>query len=861
MIRRPPRSTLFPYTTLFRSTLQNITWTKTGSIANVRLDYSANGTFSDAVVIVASTPAAAGSYAWTIPDALSTTVKVRVTDVSDSTVTDASDAAFTILAGFTLSAPNGGEVWTVGSSQSIAWTTGGTVPNVKLEYSTDGGSTYPNVIVASTPNTGTFGWTVPNNISATVRVRVSDVSNSDAFATSNTNFKIRGALTLTAPNGGEVWTVGESRTITWTATGTIPNVKLEYSKDNFATATVIAASTSNTGSYTWTVPNDISATVKVRVADAADSTVNDVSDANFKIMATFAVTSPNGGEIWTVGGTQAITWTTSGTVANVKLEFSKDNFATTTVIAASAPNTGTYSWIIPDAISATVKVRVSDPADSSANDVSDANFKIRGGLVVSAPNGAETWIVGSTQAISWTTTGTVPSVKLEYSKNNFATVTLIAASVSNTGSFAWTIPDDASTTVKVRVTNTADATVFGASNANFSIRGGFILSAPNGGEEWVVGSTRQIAWTTTGSTIANVKLEYSRDNFATATVITASTPNAGFYNWLIPNDISATVKVRVSDPNDPGTSDASDAVFKIKGGFVLTAPNGGEVWAVGTIQSITWTNTGSVPSVKLEYSTDNFATATVIVASTANTGSFGWVVPDAISTTAKIRGSDAADSSANDVSDNNFKIQGALTLNGPNGGEKLTVGSAQSITWTSVGSIANVKLQYSKDNFATAVLIAASTPNTGSFAWTVPNDISSTVKVRVTDASDVSVFDDSDATFKIQGGFALTAPNGGEAWLVNTPRTITWTKSGSVANVKLEYSTDGGTTYSGLIAASANNGTNTANGGCTVADPATQGCYVWIIPDTVSANAKARISDAADTTVVDTSNTTFRIRD
>src|SRR5207247_2352393 len=453
-------------------TAQTITWTKTGSIANVKLEYSRNGTFSDAVVIAASTPAATLSYAWTVPDALSTTVKVRITDTGDTTVTDASDATFTILAGFTLSSPNGGEIWTVGSSQSIAWTTGGTVPNVKLEYSTDGGSTYPNVIIASTPNTGSFSWTVPDDISATVRVRVTDVNDSTVFDGSDADFKIRGALTVTAPNGGEQWTVASSRTITWTATGTIANVKLEYSKDNFATATVIAASTSNTGSYTWTVPNDISATVKVRVADASDSTVNDVSDANFKIMAAFAVSSPNGGEIWTVGATQAITWTTSGTVANVKLEFSKDNFATTTVIAASAPNTGTYSWIIPDSISATVKVRVSDPADSSANDVSDANFKIRGGLVVSAPNGAETWIVGSAQAISWTTTGTVPNVKLEYSTDGGVTYpNMVAASAANTGSFSWTIPDNISNTVRVRVSDVTDASTNDISDANFKIRG------------------------------------------------------------------------------------------------------------------------------------------------------------------------------------------------------------------------------------------------------------------------------------------------------------------------------------------------------------------------------------------------------
>src|SRR2546422_1186714 len=269
---------------------------------------------------------------------------------------------------------------------------------------------------------------------------------------------------------------------------------------------------------------------------------------------------------------------------------------------------------------------------------------------------------------------------------------------------------------------------------------------------------------------------------------------------------------------------------------------------------------GTIPNVRLEYSKDNFASLVLITASAPGTGSFAWTVPDDLSSTVKVRVTDVRDLSVFDDSNAYFKIQGALTLTSPNGGEKLTVASAQSITWTSVGSIANVKLQYSKDNFATAVLIAASTPNTGSFAWTIPNDISATVKVRVTDTSDVSVFDDSNAAFKIMGGLTLTAPNGGEAWLVNTPRTITWTKTGSVANVKLEYSTDGGTTYPGLIAASANNGTNTANGGCTVADPATQGCYVWIIPDTVSANAKVRISDAADTTVVDTSDATFRIR-
>ena len=43
---------------------------------------------------------------------------------------------------------------------------------------------------------------------------------------------------------------------------------------------------------------------------------------------------------------------------------------------ASAPNTNTYNWTVPDDRSATVRVRVSDVNDSTVNDTSNADFKI-----------------------------------------------------------------------------------------------------------------------------------------------------------------------------------------------------------------------------------------------------------------------------------------------------------------------------------------------------------------------------------------------------------------------------------------------------------------------------------------------------
>ena len=91
-------------------------------------------------------------------------------------------------------------------------------------------------------------------------------------------------LTLTSPNGGENWHVGTVHDVTWTSTGSIANVRLEYSKDGFISDThTIADSTPNDGSYSWPVPNDPSTTVRVRVSDASNPSINDTSDADWGV--------------------------------------------------------------------------------------------------------------------------------------------------------------------------------------------------------------------------------------------------------------------------------------------------------------------------------------------------------------------------------------------------------------------------------------------------------------------------------------------------------------------------------------------------------------------------------------------------
>jgi hypothetical protein len=168
---------------------QNITWTS-ANVTNVKLEYTTdNGT--DWISIVATTPASAGSYAWTIPNTPSTQCKVKISDVDNSLIADTS-GIFTIAAPtqkITVTSPNGGENWNVGSTQNIIWTSNN-VTNVKLEYTTDSGTSW-SIIIASTPaSVGSYPWIVPNVLSAQCKVRVSDASQSSIYDLSDSAFVI-----------------------------------------------------------------------------------------------------------------------------------------------------------------------------------------------------------------------------------------------------------------------------------------------------------------------------------------------------------------------------------------------------------------------------------------------------------------------------------------------------------------------------------------------------------------------------------------------------------------------------------------------------------------------------------------------
>lgn len=112
------------------------------------------------------------------------------------------------------------------------------------------------------------------------RVLRGDVPLNEALPISPTN-----QITLTAPNGGEMWTHGNQVAVTWTSTGVVSAVNVDLSTDDGHNWTRLISNLPNTGSKTLRVPQvSASTTCRVRVSEN-DGTPADGSDNVFTVQA------------------------------------------------------------------------------------------------------------------------------------------------------------------------------------------------------------------------------------------------------------------------------------------------------------------------------------------------------------------------------------------------------------------------------------------------------------------------------------------------------------------------------------------------------------------------------------------------
>jgi hypothetical protein len=431
--------------------------------------------------------------------------------------------------------------------------------------------------VTTTPYSIDWNSSTVNNGEHTIRAVATDTSGqTESHAIIVT---VNNGITVTYPTGvGVTFEVGKSRDITWTSSSSVGDVKIEYSKDNGITWKEIVNPTANDGSFSWIPTNDDLSDGKglVRISEL-DNDPTDTSDNPFSVVAagtkTINVTSPTGGQILNGGGAHTITWEYTGDIAAVAIAYITENLSVWAPIATIS-NTGSYNWNpIPSINANKCRVQVKDisGAPSDESEVFGILMPTGDTITVLSPNGGEVFWIGTTQEITWTSTGTVGNVQIQYSIDNGSSWKNVIASTANDGSYSWKVPNTPSTQCLVGIREVSDGIPADVSNAVFAIaeKGATIsLTSPQGGEAWQVGSKHNITWVSGEKVSGYVKLLYSTNNGSTWITITSSTANDGSYTWTVPNTPSTTCKIKIIDAANSSISNISFGTFAIVSGSV-----------------------------------------------------------------------------------------------------------------------------------------------------------------------------------------------------------------------------------------------------------------------------------------------------
>ncbi len=265
-------------------------------------------------------------------------------------------------------------------------------------------------------------------------------------------------LTVLAPDGGERWLQGATRTIKWTMredrVGSVRIDLLRAGNLDSVVADGVDTEPGGTGQYEWSIPVGQAPgdDYQVRVTSVLDAGVTDTSDATFGIEEPPSITveSPNGGEVWQPGLSATVRWRYSGTPAGHVRVVLLSGSAVARVLASRAPvgssGSGSFTWKVPllQRPGENFRIRVSAGLPAGRDD-SDAPFAIRKPTIaVMSPSGGEVWNRTATYAVSWEFTGDPgPSVRLELWKGGVRKRILAAgvpAGDAGQGSCAWTIP-------------------------------------------------------------------------------------------------------------------------------------------------------------------------------------------------------------------------------------------------------------------------------------------------------------------------------------------------------------------------------------------------------------------------------------
>ena len=192
----------------------------------------------------------------------------------------------------TVDEPTNSRSWEVNTDHYINWTWGGDFAHVDIDLYHDGN--FLRNIATNAQNNGSYFWRIPADLSLFDDLYQLNISNTDFDGTWGISdyFEINDfdSITILSPDGMNSWETGTNRSITWTSTGSITDVKIELFKEDVFELEIIP-STPNDGEFSWTIPSGFnnSTQYQIKLTDVSNSSIYDYSEY-FEI---FTSPSPN----------------------------------------------------------------------------------------------------------------------------------------------------------------------------------------------------------------------------------------------------------------------------------------------------------------------------------------------------------------------------------------------------------------------------------------------------------------------------------------------------------------------------------------------------------------------------------------
>ncbi len=339
--------------------------------------------------LVSSMNAWEGSYVWTVPNQTTTQGKIRIVEVGAEGIVGET-GLFSVVEPaapeLRVLAPNGGESFTEGDDIRVRWYVSD-VAQVTISYSDDNGASWTIIQQNVAASLGFIDWTAP---APGTRYLVEVAAASGTLVDrSDAAFEIRRrpqpTITIVTPTRDADLKVGSTERVEWSIADITGPMIVEYSVDggmNWAEITTVNAIADGTYSHDWVVPDEPTTNAAIRVSGASIIGMSEIFTISRPIVKVLQVLAPNGGEIWTSGEQRNITWDGPDEITAVDIAFSADGGTTWTDIQTGVPSAAgsmSYQWTLPTLPQATdvALVRLSNAADASQSDVSDAVFTIR----------------------------------------------------------------------------------------------------------------------------------------------------------------------------------------------------------------------------------------------------------------------------------------------------------------------------------------------------------------------------------------------------------------------------------------------------------------------------------------------------